>query len=348
MFFPDPWPKARHHKRRLMSPGFADLVGVPARSPEAVGGWPPTGRTTPDQMRERSGRASSSSQRPPAAGRRAGRNDPSPGSNNAVSTPAGASSTLPTDAREPGPAPTRWRLDLRYDGTEFAGWAAQAGLRTVQGELELWLARVLRLAEPVRLVCAGPDRRRRARPRTGGARRPAAAECPVDGRLRPTAARALPDDIAVTARHPCAAAVRRPLRRDLAALLLPDGRRRARVPTRCCGTAVLDLDRELWISRRSTRRAPTWWACATSPPSAGSRPEATTIRTLLELRADRRRGMHAVEFTVRADAFCHSMVRSLVGALVEVGSGRRDRGGWPAWRQPRSARAACRCCPPTA
>ena len=31
-----------------------------------------------------------------------------------------------------------------------------------------------------------------------------------------------------------------------------------------------------------------------------------------------------IEVTVRADAFCHSMVRSLVGALVEVGTGRRD------------------------
>jgi tRNA (guanine-N7-)-methyltransferase len=26
VFFPDPWPKPRHHKRRLLSPGFADLV----------------------------------------------------------------------------------------------------------------------------------------------------------------------------------------------------------------------------------------------------------------------------------------------------------------------------------
>lgn len=26
MFFPDPWPKARHHKRRILSPAFADLV----------------------------------------------------------------------------------------------------------------------------------------------------------------------------------------------------------------------------------------------------------------------------------------------------------------------------------
>ena len=31
-----------------------------------------------------------------------------------------------------------------------------------------------------------------------------------------------------------------------------------------------------------------------------------------------------VEVTVRADAFCHSMVRSVVGALAAVGTGRRD------------------------
>ncbi len=50
---------------------------------------------------------------------------------------------------------TRWRLDIGYDGTNFAGWAAQTGQRTVQGELELWITRLLRLDEPVRLVCAG-------------------------------------------------------------------------------------------------------------------------------------------------------------------------------------------------
>ncbi len=49
---------------------------------------------------------------------------------------------------------------------------------------------------------------------------------------------------------------------------------------------------------------------------------ASTIRTLLDLHAERRPEM--IEITVRADAFCHSMVRSLVGALVAVGSGRRD------------------------
>jgi tRNA pseudouridine38-40 synthase len=55
---------------------------------------------------------------------------------------------------------------------------------------------------------------------------------------------------------------------------------------------------------------------------------ATTVRTLLEyswLRQDD--GILAA--TVVADAFCHSMVRSLVGAVVPVGEGRRGT-AWPA------------------
>ncbi|MFZ2503280.1 MAG: tRNA pseudouridine(38-40) synthase TruA, partial [Nocardioides sp.] len=47
----------------------------------------------------------------------------------------------------------RLRLDVAYDGTDFHGWAAQPGLRTVQGELEAALGTALRL--PVGLTCAG-------------------------------------------------------------------------------------------------------------------------------------------------------------------------------------------------
>ena len=51
------------------------------------------------------------------------------------------------------------------------------------------------------------------------------------------------------------------------------------------------------------------------------RPEATTIRTLLEF--DWRRDDDGVLVAnVRADAFCHSMVRALVGACVAVGEGK--------------------------
>ncbi|HEX7825552.1 MAG TPA: tRNA pseudouridine(38-40) synthase TruA, partial [Mycobacterium sp.] len=47
----------------------------------------------------------------------------------------------------------RLRLDISYDGTEFAGWAPQAGQRTVAGVIEETLSTVFR--EPVRLVTAG-------------------------------------------------------------------------------------------------------------------------------------------------------------------------------------------------
>ena len=51
--------------------------------------------------------------------------------------------------------PIRVRLDLAYDGTDFHGWAAQPGLRTVEGELSAALARVLRLDESPSLTVAG-------------------------------------------------------------------------------------------------------------------------------------------------------------------------------------------------
>ena len=54
---------------------------------------------------------------------------------------------------------------------------------------------------------------------------------------------------------------------------------------------------------------------------------ATTVRTLLDL--DVGRDGDLVEVRASADAFCHSMVRSLVGALLAVGEGRRPA-GWPA------------------
>jgi tRNA pseudouridine38-40 synthase len=58
------------------------------------------------------------------------------------------------------------------------------------------------------------------------------------------------------------------------------------------------------------------------------RPGATTVRTLRVLDW-RRDGDGLAVATVIADAFCHNMVRALVGALLAVGEGRRPP-GWPA------------------
>jgi len=57
------------------------------------------------------------------------------------------------DARRHAPSTLRVRLDLAYDGAAFSGWAAQPGLRTVEGVLTAALSTVLRV--PVRLTVAG-------------------------------------------------------------------------------------------------------------------------------------------------------------------------------------------------
>ena len=64
---------------------------------------------------------------------------------------------------------------------------------------------------------------------------------------------------------------------------------------------------------------------------------ATTIRALLDLSWTKDADLLLV-LTVRADAFCHSMVRSLVGALLAVGEGRAEP-GWPAGLLPAGERA---------
>jgi tRNA pseudouridine38-40 synthase len=82
----------------------------------------------------------------------------------------------------------------------------------------------------------------------------------------------------------------------------------------------LDLD-------RLNAAAPTLLGLRDFAAFCRGREGGTTIRTLLDLTGVRVVDgplAGVVEVTVRADAFCHSMVRSLVGALVEVGTGRRD------------------------
>jgi tRNA pseudouridine38-40 synthase len=52
---------------------------------------------------------------------------------------------------------TTVRLDIEYDGSRFSGWAAQPGLRTVQGELEEGLRQVLGRSVGVRCVAANVE-----------------------------------------------------------------------------------------------------------------------------------------------------------------------------------------------
>jgi tRNA pseudouridine38-40 synthase len=63
-------------------------------------------------------------------------------------------------------------------------------------------------------------------------------------------------------------------------------------------------------------------------PFCKPRDFGTTVRAVQVLRWHRDTDGLAV-MTVQADAFCHSMVRSLVGVLLPVGDGRRST-AWPA------------------
>lgn len=211
----------------------------------------------------------------------------------------------------------RLRLDVAYDGGGFHGWAAQRGLRTVQGEFETAIATVLRLPEPPRLTCAGrTDTGVHARGQVAHVDLPASVDVAVlERRLR----RILPEDIELRALKPAPAgfdARFSALERRYVYRLrdTPNGDPLARGHV-VAWPRTLDVAA---MNAAADRLLGTHDFAAFCRRRAG----ATTIRTLLELGARRRSGV--IETTVRADAFCHSMVRSLMGALVAVGDGRRE------------------------
>jgi tRNA pseudouridine38-40 synthase len=218
----------------------------------------------------------------------------------------------------------RLRIDLSYDGTDFRGWATQPGLRTVQGTLEAALATVLRLPE-VRVVCAG-------RTDTGVHARgqvvhldlptdsPAAA---YDGLLRRLNG-ILPPDVRV--RRVAAAADGFDARFSAVwrryAYRVAD---RAELVDPLTRGHVLAWQRPLDLDAMNAACEPLL-GLQDFASFCKQREGATTVRTLLDLSWARDDAGLAVA-TVRADAFCHHMVRSLVGCLLAVGDGRRA----PAW-----------------
>ncbi|MGH3367777.1 MAG: tRNA pseudouridine(38-40) synthase TruA [Nocardioidaceae bacterium] len=224
---------------------------------------------------------------------------------------------------ETAPGPVRLRLDLAYDGTDFSGWAVQPGRRTVQGELQGALATVLRVPA-VGVTCAG---------RTDAGVHARGQVCHVDvgayvepADLRRRLVGVLPADVRVRA------VTRAPEGFD--ARFSAVWRRYAyRV---CDDPAAADP-----LLRRQVLAWPRRLDVAVmndaAQPLAGEhdfaafcrrRQGATTIRTLLELSWQRDHEGLLVARVV-ADAFCHTMVRSLVGALLSVGEGSREA-GWPA------------------
>jgi tRNA pseudouridine38-40 synthase len=226
----------------------------------------------------------------------------------------------------------RLRLDLAYDGTAFHGWAAQPQLRTVQGTLEAALAQVLRVPE-VATTCAG-------RTDTGVHARGQVVHLDVDAEvLAASAGRStapptealvrrlngvLPDDVRVHRGQevPDAFDARFSALWRRYAYRIADAPHLVDPLTR---SSVLAWSRDLDLDAMNVAAA----LLVGEHDFAAfckKREGATTVRTLHELRWDRDANGLAVA-RVRADAFCHSMVRALVGCLVAVGEGRRE----PAW-----------------
>jgi tRNA pseudouridine38-40 synthase len=224
----------------------------------------------------------------------------------------------------------RLRLDLSYDGSDFAGWAVQPGLRTVAGTLRDALQTLFR--EPVPMVVAGrtdagvhasgqeahidldPDRLALLAPRRTDLADPALA-----GLLRRLAG-LLPVDVRVRS------ASRAPVGFDARFSAL---RRhyRYRIGTADWGVEPLDRVGVLVRSRpldseRMQRAAAALIGLHDFATYCRPRPDATTIRDLQRLDVI---GLGPeVRIEVTADAFCHSMVRSLVGVLIGVGEGRLE------------------------
>ena len=223
----------------------------------------------------------------------------------------------------------RLRLDIAYDGTDFAGWATQSGQRTVAGILEEALSTVFR--NPVRLRAAGrtdtgvhatgqvahvdvpADALPNAYPRSP---RPAEPEfLPLVRRL----GRLLPADVRVhrIIRAPAGFDARfSALRRHYVYRLstAPYGVEPHQARYITAWPRPLDVDAMTDASRNLLGLHDFAAFCR-------HREGATTIRDLQ--RFDWERDGDLITVHVTADAFCWSMVRSLVGALLAVGEHRR-------------------------
>lgn len=236
----------------------------------------------------------------------------------------------------------RLRLDLAYDGAAFSGWSRQPGLRTVEGELGAALATVLRRgADPVdapRLTVAGrtdagvhaigqvahlelspeewheiAQRDRRRGPREGG---PAAS---LRRRLNGIAGRHGDLVVRDATRAPAGFDARFSALWRRYEYRLVD-RAGPRDPRRRGHTLWVDETLDL-AAMDSASRALT--GLHDFAAFCKAREGATTIRTLLDYSWSRDED-GALIGHVRADAFCHSMVRALVGAAIAVGAGRLD------------------------
>ena len=229
-----------------------------------------------------------------------------------MSAPAGKSGGL-----------TRFRIDLAYDGTDFAGWAKQPKLRTVQGEL-------LRALQQI-FGASSDDFFMRVGGRTDAGVHADHQVCHVDlsdtqlsrlGRNPLSAARLnslLPTDVAIlkVSKAPKGFDARfSSIGRSYVYAIADANCKPNPKETRYTLTVSKKLSLEKMSAAGKKLLGLRDFGAFCKP-----RPGATTIRNLRKL-AVKRSGDGRILIEVSADAFCHNMVRALVGALIAAGEGR--------------------------
>jgi tRNA pseudouridine38-40 synthase len=229
----------------------------------------------------------------------------------------------------------RLRLDLAYDGTDFSGWAAQPGRRTVAGVLSEAVEKLF--GSPTGLTVAG---------RTDAGVHATGQVCHIDvpdtawPSLADTIVRRLagllPDDARVFTVRPVPdtfdarfSALSR--RYEYRVTDAPYGADPLRRHDTLAWTRSLDL-KALNAAAEGLRGEHDFAAYCRHKETA------TTVRAVTRL--DWRREPDGILVaTVQADAFCQAMVRSLVGAMLRAGDGRRPV-DWPASLLNRRERAS--------
>ena len=226
----------------------------------------------------------------------------------------------------------RLRLNLAYRGAPFHGWARQPGLLTVQGRLEEALSLITR--QPAQLTVAGRtdvgvhargqvahldvpkefwlslSRGREESDQVRGER--------LRARLEGLAGRGLSGALAVKQVRVVSSdfdARFSALSRTYRYLICDDPR--AQDPCR------LDIARTSAPLEEATMQGAAQALCGEHDflPFAKPREGATTVRTLHSFHVSRPYP-GIVQAMIRADAFCHSQVRFMMGALIEIGRGK--------------------------
>lgn len=215
---------------------------------------------------------------------------------------------------------SRFRIDLSYDGTDFAGWAKQPNLRTVQGELLKALIKIF-----------GEDKNdfgMRVAGRTDAGVHALAQVCHFDltpeqlkraGRSKVSAKRLqsmLSNEIVISDLREVSSdfdarfsAIGRSYRYLIADRLTP----KSPLTSRYVLWVLSELDTDLMQSAAEVLVGLHDFGAFCKPKEG-----ATTIRELRKLTVTRQE--NHIEVQLQADAFCRNQVRAIVGALIAVGA----------------------------